>query len=383
LAEIADEMGMLLEPDSSYRIRPFTLIDPPPDAPKDGEKFAAEFRQWVVEQVRRSRNYPSIVMWAVDNETLALYPKEIAYNNAINNRFDQCVEEIFKLNEAVKKADPTRVIDNHGDEGIVHMGKWKDSRLEIVNHHYADENYFKDWRTKFGKPCIVGEESLGFDFGWCYRGWAQELIDQGKDPSEKFYQGVNAATAFIANKIKFWQHIGLAGIYPFSAWSWRHPLFPMWKDVDVHKNEPDITWPALSGEQAKPKCHSHSGYTFNFWDPAAPRGVPIRTCDALKDTFPEVPKLEPRFSPEVIIEVRDRMGKPLRQMPVWLFPTDQPGNPIGAMTDNNGKAWFWCKSGPGEYILQVNDNEKWYQARVLPAPLGEWLQVKTVTVQLP
>jgi hypothetical protein len=383
VADIADEMGMLLEQESTYRIRPYTLIDLPPASPDDGKKFARQWRGWVVEQVRHMRNNPSVVMWSADNECTPMYPEDIKYSSQINHRYDECLEEILELNEAIRKTDPTRVIDNHGDEGFVNMNKWNDPRLQIVNHHYADENYFKNWRAKYKKPCILGEESLGSPFAWSYRGWYDERVKRGEDPIEPFYRELNTATLFITSKIKYWQYLGLSGIYPLSAWAWRHPMLPMWENVGLQDHEPDVTWPALSGPHPKRKRFGHSGYHFNFWDPKGLRDVHIRTNDALKDTFPEVPKLEPRFSPEVIVQVMDRTGKPLRQMPVWLFPTVQPGTPIGVITDNDGKAWFWCKSGPGEYVLQLSDGGKWYRGKVTPAPLGEWLQVKIVEMRVP
>jgi hypothetical protein len=45
--------------------------------------------------------------------------------------------------------------------------------------------------------------------------------------------------------------------------------------------------------------------------------------------------------------VLDKNSRPLEQVPVWLIPTNQPGGPIGVTGDDDGKAWFWCKSGPG------------------------------------
>jgi sugar lactone lactonase YvrE len=78
------------------------------------------------------------------------------------------------------------------------------------------------------------------------------------------------------------------------------------------------------------------------------------------------------------VELVGSEGKPLVDQLVWLIPTNQPGGPIGLHTDENGRAWFWCKAGAGKYIAYTQVNGKPYQAEVVPAVAGEWMQIKTV-----
>jgi len=83
------------------------------------------------------------------------------------------------------------------------------------------------------------------------------------------------------------------------------------------------------------------------------------------------------------VEVVDGAGKGVPNVAVWLIPVDQPGNVIGVVTDNDGKAWFRCRSGPGPYTAYVTIAGKDYHASVTPAVVGEWMQVKTVRAPLP
>ncbi|NLX07944.1 MAG: carboxypeptidase regulatory-like domain-containing protein, partial [Phycisphaerae bacterium] len=76
-------------------------------------------------------------------------------------------------------------------------------------------------------------------------------------------------------------------------------------------------------------------------------------------------------------------GQPIADQPVWLIPTDQPGNPYGVTTDVHGRAWFWCKSGPGTYTAVVQRDGQTHQTQITPAPPGQWLQIKTVRCRLP
>ncbi|MBN1553748.1 MAG: Ig-like domain-containing protein [Phycisphaerae bacterium] len=94
----------------------------------------------------------------------------------------------------------------------------------------------------------------------------------------------------------------------------------------------------------------------------------------------EVSKLEPHFSPEVVVQVLDKDNKPIRNVAVWLTPTDQPTNAVGGVTDDEGKAWFVCKAGPGTYTAWVRHEDRWYNAALTPAPVGEWMQVKRIQV---
>jgi hypothetical protein len=371
-AEVADEMGMLLQPEDPYPI-PYWVSD---GRTWDFDKLKIPIG-WAVEACKRLRNNPSVVMWSADNE------------HAVENRAGEvtaatqpCVEAVLRLNAALKQMDPTRPIVNNGDSALALSDNWKDPRVDTLDGHYVPTRFFADWRQRFGKPCTLGEESLGGPFAWSYQHPCLGLVREGKDVRPYFYNGVNAAARYIGERIQSWQRLELAGITPFSFQLQYNPCLLAWKDVHYGDRTPAVPWPAQSGEGVKP---SHYGYavetSYNFFDPSAPR-IYLRTFNAVRDNFEEVPKLEPRLSPEIVIELRDAAGSPLPNQVVWLIPTTQPGAPYGIPTDAKGRAWFWCKSGPGTYIAFASVAGASYQTDVTPAPPGEWLQVKTVRCEL-
>ncbi len=384
--DIADEMGMLMEMENPHTMQNW-FWDVDGRLQEDQVKIV---RDRSAELIKSARNHPSVVIWSADNENLltrhAGIPKG-STSDEISQKWKDRFEIILKLNAAIKAVDSTRPIHNQGDEGFAYTDYWKDPRVEMLDIHYCQQNDFKNWKKKYGgKPAVSGEVSLGGPFAWTYQGNAWNLLKEGKDQeaAKQFWKSLNAGTAYIAQRIQFLRAgVKIPGVWPFGACLTYHPLMELWKrDSYGYGVTPDVPWPSYSGEQRKPRNHALHRLKFNYWDPKVPRSMHLRTYDALKDNFPEVEKLEPEFSPEVIVQVLDRKGAPLPDTTVWLFPEKQPGSPIGVISDAEGKAWFWCKAGAGSYKCWVRVRGQWFTTSVTPAPLGEWLQVKTVKMRV-
>ncbi|OHB52703.1 MAG: hypothetical protein A2Y12_03335 [Planctomycetes bacterium GWF2_42_9] len=375
-ADVADEMGMLLKTSASFEILTQRLWC----WDEQGnylESEADKVMDWVLVQLDYLKNHPSIAMWSTSNENFTVRSKEPA-----TKLEKEIVSAMLRMSEKAQKFDPTRVDHLQGTNGLIYKGMTDDPRLQVVDGHYVELDVFKDWKNKYGKPCSEGEISLGGDFAWTYQNEALASINEGKDPTEKFWRRLNSGTKTVAQRIQYWRSIELPGIWPFEGCMTYHPLMEIWPNVKFGQMTPVVNWPAQSGPDTKPESYVNGRTSYNFWDTNSPRTMHLRTYDALKDNFKEVPKLQPKFSPEIIVQVIDENDNPVYNSIVWLIPTNQPTGPLGSLTDKQGKAWFWCKAGGGEYTAWVKINENWYSTKVEPAVMGEWMQVKTVRTKV-
>ena len=351
--DVADEMGMLVCQEGS------NTLDHP---------------EWTQAQVRYQRNHPSVVMWSTDNE------RGVVYRTKDEDLIAETAEKQMRLNAAVNAVDPTRPTVNNGGHVFVYTDRFKDPRVQIVDGHYLQPRTFSGWKKKVGKPCTAGEVSCGGPWAWTYQNVKQRLKDKALP---EFWASTNAATRYMGARIQAFQGVELAGIWPFGPLKGYHPFMLSWEGVEYWQPMPGLAWPAESGEGVKRESVPYGRDTFNFFDPKAPRTIHLRPYDALKQHFEEAPKLEPRLSPEVIVRVVDRRGNPVPDRPVWLVPTSQPATVSGVITDSDGRAWFCCRAGGGDYLVRVRHDGAWYEAPVVPAPVGEWMQVKVVTARLP
>jgi hypothetical protein len=374
--DVADEMGMLMMQETFFRsiIRNPGKCDVDHPVREKGDYALPE----TIEQAKTNRNHPSLVIWSTENEHGVIQEGD-EITPAVRKR----AELLLKLNGAFKKMDPTRPTVNNGGHIFLFTDYYKDPRLDIIDGHYVNPRVWNNWKKKYNKPCSMGEISLGGPFAWTYMGEVWNMRSRGQDPQPYFWDGVNSAAQYMEGRLQTFRSQELSGLWPFSAMLRYHPFMFVWEGVEYRRDTPPVTWPALSGLDAKEKNLSYARDNYNFYDPTVPRCVYLRTYDPCKDVQREVTKLEPRFSPEVIVQVLDAGGKCVPNTAVWLLPTDQPTTPFGVVTDNDGKAWFWCKSGPGEYTAWVQHEGRWYTAAVTPAPPGEWLQVKTAILRLP
>ncbi|MDX1931796.1 MAG: glycoside hydrolase family 2 TIM barrel-domain containing protein [Capsulimonadales bacterium] len=84
------------------------------------------WRDQMVQQVRAERNHPSIQLWSVENEWL--------YINCINlygDRMDEFEREVKVCMDAVREADPTRLVMTDGG------GAGKDNLFPVHGDHYV------------------------------------------------------------------------------------------------------------------------------------------------------------------------------------------------------------------------------------------------------
>lgn len=374
--DVADEMGMLVMQETNFPQRvkhPGKYDVDHPIKQKSEPAF-----DWMIEQAKTNRNHPSLVIWSTENEHGVIWE-----NDEITPAVRERAELLLKLNGAFKEMDPTRPTVNNGGHIFMFTDYFKDPRVDIIDGHYVNSRVWDNWKKKYGKPCTMGEISLGGPFAWTYQGEVINMRSRGEDPQPYFWSAVNAAAQYLEGSLQTFRSQELPGLWPLAALQRYNPFMYVWEGVEYRRDTPPIPWPALSGLDFKEKNLSYARDNYNFYDPTVPRCVYLRTYDPCKDIQREVTKLEPRFSPEVIVQVLDADGKGVPNTAVWLLPTDQPATPFGVVSDNDGKAWFWCKSGPGEYTAWVQHEGRWYNAAVLPAPAGEWLQVKTVVIRLP
>ena len=373
-AEVADEMGMLLQPESMFGIGLRTYIQIIGDNDTSGLAHIDDTFKWHTDAVKLMRNSPAVVSWSAENEHL------MQMNAADVTAAKPIIDTVLRLNAAIKAADPTRPVVDNGATAQTFFNYWKDPRIDIIDGHYIPSSIFANWQKRFGKPCCTGEESLGGDFAWGYQGEIRSRMDAKADYIGYFYGAVNAANAYIIDKIKMWKGMKLSSICPFAFDKRFNPALPPWSGAMYGSPTAPVPWPAMSGENIKPELYGYDyGQQVNFFDPAVPLTY-LRTWNGVRDSFDEVPKLQPRFSPEIIIEVADTAGHPVADQLVWLLPSGQPGSPIGLHTDANGRAWFWCKSGAGTYRLAMTAAGNSWTANVTPVPAGEWMQIRTMRV---
>ncbi|MCX8083216.1 MAG: hypothetical protein N3D17_07530 [bacterium] len=375
-AEIADELGILLEPETPIVAgRGFYIADE-----KTGEYIPERVKLWqeqIEKQVIYLRNHPSIVIWSVDNENLT----SVQHNAPVN---EKDVEYVLSWNAFFKGLDPTRLLDNHGDSDLVFY--IKDPRVDIYNYHYPEPKVLTNWREKFaGKPVIIGEESLGTDVAWTFQGRIMEKIEKGEDPMPTYWKDINGACRYIQARIRLWRAMGISGIMPFSLESFNYnPERLIWDGWHWGSTHPAV-YPAYSGEEIKPSVlYQYSPGQYNFFDPSAPKNYVSKLHNTIKDSFSEVPSVKATYiSPEVIVKVEKGNGMPVINTTVWLVPLEeQASNPEGVLTDNEGRAWFRCKAGGGRYLAIVKIEDKWYKTELSPSIPGEWNQIKTVVMKV-
>lgn len=377
-AEIADEMGMLIEAESPGEIpEPRSFYNPETRA-IDVNAFLSAMEPYH-RALAKLRNHPSIIVWSIDNEKL------LSTFNPPSTFDRQIAEGLLSGNALMHRLDDTRVIFNNGDNGFVDCQATADSRLGVVNLHYYPYHMLSDWKKTFGKPLVMGEISMGDDFAWTYHSQVNILLDQQKDAKAHLGKRVNAAKNFIAAQLIAARQIDIAGAYPFGNCVF-DPFAPIWKDqprnFDRYASTPEVKWPSCSGFGSKPQHFRNVELLVNFFDPGAPRNPALSLGDTLKDNWFETTKLRPRLSPEIVVKLVDDKANGIAGATMLLAPRELPGAAVGVVSDLDGTGWFRCTAGPGEYTLRyvLPDGRKG-SAVVTPAVPGEWLNdVKTVVV---
>jgi hypothetical protein len=175
--------------------------------------------------------------------------------------------------------------------------------------------------------------------------------------------------------------MGVAGGCTFDVGGYRGNLPPM-------TGEFDISWPSLSGVGQRRTNLFVRGHKKTF-----PQYRHPNWCDQTKPVWDgeweqeagyravakEVgvaPEPASQRVPEVIVTVT-RDGTPVANQYVYLIPAGgQSTNPIGVMTDADGKAWFVLQE-PGRYRTVCGDLETGFQVSMQPVkqdPGYEYIQ---------
>ena len=354
--DLADELGMLNEPEGAYwgcygvpDILGYATFDDPVWV----ENVTRHYQAWV----HKHFNHPSIVLWSIENET---------FTRA--QRPPGMLDRFLAFGDAVNAVDPTRPVTYHGSENGRHATR--NTRIQIVNLHYPSNDKTADWREKWGgRPCIDGEFQTYpplFHMSHKDRQVAQEhmgKLQQWIEAKWAHYRQVELAGSFY-----FLPY--MAGLFSTARPEWMGPwgnLLPPLKDATVVESGwakgrarvsawAPITWPSLSGPGIKcerlrvgPGNVSH----INWFDPARPVATPTPVYETIKKSWRPMPALRQQTAPELIVTVR-RGETPVAGAAAIATPLDGQCCPeLGVMTDPAGTAWFVFRE-PGRYRVSCS-----------------------------
>ena len=367
--EVADEMGMLVEPQSCRQVKKGNEEAAADEPDKPFEALKDEWEKFV----KDAGNHPSIVMYNCDNET-ASQAQDIVSGDVF--------KWINDLHQTIRNADPTRVIEEQGDVQLAagrNFGIIKE--LQVFNVH------------PYGAPLgpVLEEIKKKYDYGNNIPIHVGEIHPGEKDPlavlpapagmlkdKAQVFQAFKGAGDYFAASAKGVNEVGAAGMSLMSGFgtmyfgpkSAEEMQFGPW-DVRATDEAPGAKgklvncvfvkprWPSLSGEGMK-VCWMDastnprgSGNEFNWFDPTRPAYLTNITYDLVttgvhdldgKDVAP----LAGKRAGEVVVGLAPD-GKPLAGAYVFLTKKGQElMGDTGVMTDAAGTAWFTPEE-PGDY----------------------------------
>jgi hypothetical protein len=380
--EVADELGMLIEPQSYLRVKKTKEgIELPDDA-----HFEILQNEWT-EFIRREGNHPSLVMYSCDNEACSQAQEMVE---------GPVFAKLNDLHEQIRGTDPSRVVEEQGDVQLgtaAKVGIFKE--LQVFNAHPygrplgpALDQLKRKYDYSGVIPIHVGEIWAGDKdpFNWWTRPAEMlrrktEMFQAWKTAGEYFaesFTSVKDAGAAGASLCS-----GIATMY-FGAKSAEDMQFGPWdvRMTDESFDDPKAfygrgrpvnllfvkpRWPSLSGEgmevcwmdaSTNPKGY---GNEFNWFDPTRPPYLTNVTYDLVKKGFHDVDNkdvgpLAKTRAAEIVIGLAPD-GKPLAGAYVFLERKGQPGVAQGVMTDSAGTAWFVPRE-PGDYEAWAEVNGK-------------------------
>ncbi|MBN1554246.1 MAG: hypothetical protein JXA11_05840 [Phycisphaerae bacterium] len=345
--EEASRTGMLLEQETnntSFRCAPWDILgrDDFQD-PVWKPNILDYYRKWAA----KHRNYPCIGLTSIENETFSY-------------RYD---EELMNLGlevaKAVQQVDPLRLYDFHGNHRMTdHEG------VLFANYHYAGGKAVPSLVEKAkGRPVINGEHAPG----------GKPLANNRDRLVAK--KGEEDVADFWRTTIQDYLKYDAAGLFVFtttfqaycttSDWRKTTPWGEAFQDLSGFSEGDDrwacnfsktvdVTWPSLSGPDAKAETMlvAASRGTFNWFDPRRKICTPNKIHQALRESFPPMPEGNTNRCQEALITVTENQ-KPLEHAVVLLSPQNaQPILPLGASTDSNGTGWIVPRL-PGTYTVTV------------------------------
>ncbi len=363
LAEVADEVGMLLEnepmdgvPTAGY------ASDSASGAAVLAEKAEAQWLddrsrrahlQTVADWVREWRNHPSLVMWSTDNESSS--------QSALANPATFAIQKQIK--DLILSLDPTRPVAHEGSpltSAARRLGV--DLVPDVYNiHPYSDpitQDVEENKRRHFysGQPVVIGE--LFNDYPKI--NFSPEQLSQ--EPADKWAKAQSFADYWYRNIVAA-KEAGYAGTVLLCLASsgfygyvreGEFTLGPLGRET---RSVP-VTWPSLSGPG--PKVENYLTCipwdTLNWFDSSKPVYVPTHVFQRVKEAYAlinggDLPPLPATRRPELVVTLTYR-NQPVPGAYLYLRPLDgQPEDCTGVLTDHEGTAWF-CPDTAGHYRLE-------------------------------
>jgi hypothetical protein len=383
--DVADELGMLNEPEG-----PYWAVSGIPDilgyTDWDDPVWVANVTEHYQRWARKHFNHPSIVLWSVENETFCRpgLPKELL------NRF-------LDFGDAIKQVDPTRPVTYHGSAS----GGYADGnpRLEIVNLHYPYDTTVANWRKKWGgRPCIDGE----------FQNYPP-LFLMSTNNREVAAENMRKLQDWIEAKWKYYAKIELPGAFYFLPYmaglvstakpEWMGPWGDLLGDPEkaavvesgwakgqaIMSAAVPIEWPSLSGPGIKcEQLVTGLGHLslINWFDSSRPEATPTPVAETIARCWRPMPQLRQDTAPEVIVTVT-RGGKPLSGVTVLAIPqSDQPTPIVGAVTDPAGTAWLVLQADGAYKITSGNKSVRWQAHRLPRAVKPGWEHIPRLELPL-
>ncbi len=301
------------------------------------------YRDWSA----KHRNYPSIGLTSLENEFYSY------------NYVPEQMDLLRDLMKECKQNDPLRVTVHHGNHM---MGDYPG--VEFVNAHYAGGKALgKYQRIAKGRPVVNGEHNSGF---------TRYANNRDRKVAARYEKKL---ADFWRAEIKAYLDNDAAGLFVFiptfqaymttSDWRKTGPWGDKFKDLSKWTlgsdrwssnfgYAMDITWPSLSGPDAKAeKGYASTGrMTFNWFDPTRPVCTPNLVHEALGEAFPKLKPITPMRCQEAMVTVT-AAGKPVAGAFVTITPAEaQPIKTLGAIADAKGTAWIVPRL-TGKYTVRV------------------------------
>ncbi len=397
-AEIADEVGMLLENEPMDGVpTPSWASNLAGGQEVLGQKAEARWLDGPLQQthmqtvrgwVREWRGAPSMVMWSTDNES----GSQSAAADPANFEFQRRIKkEIFSM-------DPTRPV-NHEGSPLSNVAKRLGVDLvpDVFNvHPYSDPitGDVENFKARFfygGQPILIGELFNDYDqinfMPDRLRANPQDTWAKTQKFADYWYRNILAA-----------RKAGYAGTVLLSIGaSCFHGFMKEGEITDGpfgrKQQKVPVRWPAFSGRDPKVDntLDSIPWDGINWFDRAKPSCTRNHVYEKVRQAYREtnggdLPPLPTRRSPELIAQLVHQ-GKPVRDACLWLIPMDdQPVSVSAVRTDGDGRAWFHMDTD-GRYALEFRNGpvSERMEVRIEPGrfdPSPGYDSIQTVTMTL-
>ncbi len=314
------------------------------------------YRAWV----KIISNHPSVIILSTDNEVYTQSQDVLAWQE-FNKRNDKLAAWYGKY---VKSIAPGYIMTRDGDVGTWGLpDKWQESPpCDTANYHYPDfhiDRFVRNWQTVFGfRPVIYGE-TLYCAYG-AWNGWIGPIPSQVTGKAAKVFR---VASLYKDLEIPGQIYMGLSldGFIRFDNTGKGNPWGITAKMIEQNRipqfkgypwaevKYPVCSGPALPEKQTNVNLKRYGSQAVNWFDPDYPSHIRNEVNDAYRAALRPMPPLAKNPGAECIVELPDKAKNKI----VTIHGKNRE---IGAVTDNNGKAYFSLPE-PGQYIISC-ENEK-------------------------